>query len=63
MTTTVQQQIDSANSTMRMIWDNVAPEHGDGAQQTAWAMTAVAQTQAAIAMALVEVAEAIRDSK
>lgn len=61
--TDAQQQIDSALSSLRLIWDNIAPEHGDGSQQTAWALAAVAQTQAAIALALLEVADSIRESK
>lgn len=57
---TAQDQIDSALSSLQMIWGNVAPEDGDGTQQTAWALAAVAQSQAAIALALLEVADAIR---
>ncbi len=56
----IQQQVNSAMSSLRLIWDNVAPEHGDGAQQTAWALAAVAQTQGAIALALEDIANAIR---
>lgn len=60
---TPQQHIESAVSSLRLIWDNCAPDNGDPAAQTAWALAAVAQSNAAIAGALLEVAEAIRESR